>query len=73
MMFHAEIICTDITLDNLCHIVIKNSALLHNRTPRYDSSTTEAEKEGLSPMEIFAGSTEPWNDDLIHPSSLSRV
>ena len=56
-MLHAEIICPDITLDNPCPIVIKNSALLRNRTPRYDSLTTESEKEGLSPMEIFSGST----------------
>ena len=45
---------------------LNNAALLLNKIMIYDLSTTESWKEGLSPMKIFYGYTDPGKDERIH-------
>ena len=53
--------------------MLKYDAHLQNIILIYESSTTEARKEGFIPMIIFYGDTYPWKDKNTNPIHQSRV
>ena len=65
-MIHEALTWPGAPLAGIWPMKINNAVLLINKIQIYYYSTTESWKEGLSPMKIFYGYTDPGKDERIH-------